>query len=75
MVFREGFLEGVVIFDKKTIDHSKIFVECMNGQERVSIWWKNTLHKGNRKYEDPELGMTLVHLKTRKKAVELKHSE
>lgn len=27
------------------------------------------------KYKDPELGMTLVYLKTRKKAVELKHSE
>lgn len=47
MVVREGFLEGVVIFDK-TIDYSKIFVEGMNGQERVSIWWKNTLHRGNK---------------------------
>lgn len=74
---REGFLREVA-FEEKPDNCLTIFVEHMDEQEgdsHESIWRKNILGRGNSQCKDPELGMTLAYLKTRKKEKVLKLSE
>lgn len=67
-----------VTSEKKPDNRPIICFECMNKQEGMShgnTWRKNILGRVNSRCKAPELGMTLAYLKTRKKMVELRHSE